>query len=157
MDEYLPNLIFGLIFLFIMIWKPLYKHFSGWGVLISYLSFSFSAIAAAIAIVEPWRHSAWFVSLFCLAVGVLWLVTSKRPPIERKPTVAWMVVNGLWDQLVKEGMPADEIERLKRLTPEERAGLMASLMAPTKARRHLNLEPDDDVDFYHGDADQYRL
>jgi hypothetical protein len=43
--------------------------------------------------------------------------------------VAWAAIHGLWDQLAKEGIPADEIERLKKLTQEERARLMASLMA----------------------------
>lgn len=40
-----------------------------------------------------------------------------------------MVINGHWELLAKSGVPADEIERLKRLTREERAALMASLKA----------------------------
>lgn len=145
----------GTLVLFILIWKPLYKRFTLGGILGFYLLFFFSVICA-VAVLDPQHHKDWWVAPSCLAVGVLWLVTSKRPPIERKPTVAWMVVNGLWDQLVKEGMPADEIERLKRLTPEERAGLMASLKPPVKARRHRKWETDD-VDFYNGDMDQYSL
>lgn len=95
-------------------------------------------------------------AFICAFAGVARLITSKRPT-EQRPTVAWMVVNGLWDRLAKEGLPAAEIERLKRLTPGERAELMASFSVPIQARRRPKWEPCDDADFYYGDANQYRL
>lgn len=45
---------FGMIVLFILIWKPLRRRFSGWALLLSLLLFSLAEIAAVIAIAEPW-------------------------------------------------------------------------------------------------------
>ncbi|WP_126448300.1 hypothetical protein [Sulfuricystis multivorans] len=68
---------------------------------------------------------------FFIVGSIAALYEGRQKPIEqRKPTVAWMVVHGLWDQLEKEGLPADEIERLKKLTPEERERLMAFIRRP---------------------------
>lgn len=136
MDKELVGYIMtGMIALFILGWKPLHNRFSGWAVLSFYLFVFFAAIAVAIAIAEPWRSKAWFAAVLCGSVSVLCLVSGKRPPIERRPTVAWMVIHGLWDQLEKEGLPPDEIERLKRLSPEERAALMAAIRVPHKREK----------------------
>lgn len=54
--------------------------------------------------------------------------------------------------------PAEEIERLKRLTPEKRAKLMASFKVPTnKCITPSQVGLIEDADPYYRDANQYSL
>jgi hypothetical protein len=131
---------FGLLALFILAWKPLYRRFRGLGILCAYL---FSAVAATMVIIAPERPKAWLAFSISAVAAILFLLANRQKPIEeRRPTVAWMVVHGLWDQLAKEGLPADEIERLKKLAPEERARLMTPLMASVeRAKRGAQMKP----------------
>jgi len=87
-------------------------------------------------IIAPERSKAWLAFSISAVAAILFLLTNRQKPIEeRRPTVAWMVVHGLWNQLAKEGLPANEIERLKKLTPEERARLGESFRVPAKVTR----------------------
>jgi hypothetical protein len=130
----------GMVVVFILAWKPLHRRFRGWSVLSAYLLF---ALAMAAPIFAPHEHDAWKAFFVCMAAATITLLTGRQKPIEeRRPTVAWAAIHGLWDQLAKDGIPADEIERLKKLTPEERARLMASLMASVeRAKRGAQMKP----------------
>jgi hypothetical protein len=120
----------GLLALFILAWKPLYRRFRGWAIISAYLLFALAMVAL---IVTPHDHYTWKAFFICMAVATLILLMYRQKPIEERrptgPTVVWAVIHGLWDQLAEKGVPADEIERLKKLTQEERARLMAPLLA----------------------------
>jgi hypothetical protein len=136
----------GLLALFILAWKPLHHRFQGWAVLCAYLFFAFAMVAP---IFEPHGRDTWKAFFVWMAVAALVLLANRQKPIEeRSPIVAWMVVHGLWDQLAEVGISADEIERLKKLTPEELARLptpfplmasaeLARLMTPLIASAEL--------------------
>ncbi|TXF11210.1 hypothetical protein [Pelomicrobium methylotrophicum] len=112
---------------FVAAWKPLHKRFRTWAILVSY----FFVLTGWMGVLSPNSPDDWMAMPLGLASSAVFLLFNRRKPVEqRKPTVAWMVIHGLWDQLAKEGVPPDEIERLKRLTPEERARLMAEIMKP---------------------------
>lgn len=114
----------ALIVLLVLIWKPLHKRFRGWAIIFASLGFGLGGFLALIARTP----GEIFAAAFIIAGSIAALYGGRQKPIEqRKPTVTWMVVNGLWDRLAKAGVPADEIEQLKRLTPEERARLMKQL------------------------------
>lgn len=139
------NLLSAIVLL-ILAWKPLHRRFQGWAILCAYL---LSAIAAAIVITAPERPNDWLAFSINAVAAILVLLTNRQKPIEeRKPSVAWMVIHGLWNSLEKEGLPAGEIERLKRLTPEDRARLMASIRTPQKTKGKKNQRSifDDDND-----------
>lgn len=117
----------ALIVLLVLIWKPLHRRFRGWAIIFASLGFAIGGLAALFARTP----GEIFAAAFIIAGSIAALYGGRQKPIEqRKPTVAWMVVNGLWGQLAKEGLPPDEIERLKRLTVDERARLMAELKWP---------------------------
>jgi len=123
----------ALIVLLVLIWKPLHKRFRGWAIIFASLGFAIGGLAALFARTP----GEIFAAAFIIAGSIAALYGGRQKPIEqRKPTVTWMVVNGLWGQLAKEGLPADEIERLKRLTPEERARLMAEIRKPVYKYDH---------------------
>lgn len=122
----------ALIALFILIWKPLHKRFRWWAIILASFCFGLGGFLAFFARTPV----EIFVVAFLIAGGIASLYEGRQKPIEqRKPTVAWMVIHGLWDQLAKEGLPADEIDRLKRLTPEEKARLMETFKVPPKPKR----------------------
>jgi hypothetical protein len=125
--ELVPFVFFGMIVLFILIWKPLHRRFRWWAIIFASFGFALGGFLALIARTP----GEIFAVVFLIAGSIAALYEGRQKPIEeRRPTVAWMVVNGLWDQLAKEGLPPDEIERLKRLTPEERARLMEQIKRP---------------------------
>lgn len=126
----------------VIAWEPLYRRFRAKAILSSYCGLLCGLMLIGPFLVGKGTSIAQVLfSAIFLTVAVLILKDGRRKPIEqRKPTVAWMVVNGLWDQLAKEGLPADEIERLKRLTPEERARLMAEIMRPVFTYNHPRVE-----------------
>lgn len=129
MDINTARIIFiGMTVFFILAWKPLHRRFRGWAIVAAYLILLF--VLATYGDLKPdERWMSWLIA----ASSVLVLFANRQKPIEeRRPTVAFMVVHGLWDMLAKEGLPPDEIERLKRLTPEERERLMAVLMRPVE-------------------------
>lgn len=116
----------AMLALFILAWKPLHRRFSGWAIVAAYMMFLF-----ALAILGSVKSHEQWVPVLVVVIGILVLFANRQKPIEkRKPTVAWAVIHGLWDQLEKEGLPPDEIERLKRMTVDERARLMAELRRP---------------------------
>jgi hypothetical protein len=129
----------GLFALFILAWKPLHRRFRGLGILCAYLLFALAMVAPIFA---PHDRDTWSAFFMLVVMAILTLLMYRQKPIEeRRPTVAWAVIHGLWDQLAKDGIPADEIERLKKLTQEERARLMASFrVTAKKARRPLYSE-----------------
>lgn len=134
----------ALIALFILIWKPLHKRFRWWAIIFASFGFALGGFLALIARTP----GEIFAVVFLIAGSIAALYEGRQKPIEeRRPTVAWMVVNGLWDQLAKEGLPPDEIERLKRLTPEERARLMAELKRPVEK---LKLRGREEVSHIYG-------
>lgn len=142
----------ALIVLLVLIWKPLHRRFRGWAIIFASFGFALGGFLALIARTP----GEIFAVAFLIAGSIAALYGGRQKPIEqRKPTVAWMVIHGLWDQLAKEGLPADEIERLKRLTPEEKMGLMAAIRAPHKHPKP-RWEPSEHCDIYNGDADEYR-
>lgn len=141
--------------LFILVWKPLHKRFKAQAIIVFYLMIALAASVCVVIAFDPRHIKDWWVPVFCLAAGLAWLLSFKQEPPEHKPTVAWAVIHGLWDQLEKEGLPSDEIERLKRMTPEERAALMAAIRVPLK-RERPRWEPSEHCDIYNGDADEYR-
>lgn len=123
-------------------WKLLHKRFNGWAIFAAYIM-----IAIGVAIISTEKPNELAVSFLFAAASTAGLVlySGRRNPLEieeLRPTVIWMVVNGLWDQLAKEGLPPDEIERLKRLTPEERERLMASVLKPSARTKHPRLTED---------------
>lgn len=127
----------ALIVLLVLIWKPLHRRFRWWAIIFASLGFAIGGFLALIARTP----GEIFAVAFLIAGSIAALYGGRQKPIEqRKPTVAWMVIHGLWDQLAKEGLPPDEIERLKRLTPEERAGLMAEIMKPVLTYNHPRVE-----------------
>jgi hypothetical protein len=146
----------GLFALFILAWKPLHRRFRGWAIIRAYLLF---ALAMAAPIFAPHEHNTWEAFFICMAAATLTLLTNRHKPIEeRRPTVAWAAIHGLWDQLAKEGIPADEIERLKKLTQEERARLMAPLLASVERAKRgvLQKKVADDPDYWsYGGLDDY--
>jgi hypothetical protein len=148
--------LFLMTVVFVFAWKPLRRRFRGWAVLCAYLFFT---VAATVVLVAPDHPRAWLAFSLNALAAILFLLANRQKPIEeRRPTVAWMVVHGLWDQLAKEGLPAGEIERLKRLTPEERANLMASLMASVERAKMgvLRKKVADDPDYWcPGGPDDY--
>jgi hypothetical protein len=140
----------GLLALFILAWKPLHHRFQGWAVLCAYLFF---ALAMVTPIFDPHGRDTWKAFFVWMAVAALVLLANRQKPIEeRSPTVAWMVVHGLWDQLAEVGISADEIERLKKLTPEELARLMTPLMASVERAKMGALQKnagfESDTDLY---------
>ncbi|WP_333840937.1 hypothetical protein [Pelomicrobium sp.] len=156
----------------VLIWKPLRKRFSGWAIFAAYVLMALG-IALVVVSKKPYDWVAPF--LFTTAIAGLVLYSGRLKPIEqRRIDVAFCVTHGLWDQLEKQGIPPEEIEQLKKLSPEERAGLMASFKklhwnAENWRSAHMRFNPvsghgdmrrfdDDDgtVDFYHGDANEYR-
>lgn len=156
----------------VFIWKPLHWRFSGWAIFGAYIM-----IALGVAIIFVSREPGDWVApfLFGTAVAGFVLYSGRLEPVEqRRVDVAWCVVHGLWDQLEKMGLPSGEIARLKKLSPEERAGLMAAIRKPrawagvgrtTQPRfmsgsghgDMLKFSDDGTIDFYHGDAGEYRL
>jgi hypothetical protein len=156
--------LFLMIVVFALAWKPLRRRFRGWAVLSAYLLFT---VAATVVLVAPDHPRVWLAFSLNVLAAILILLTSRQGIgdrlEERSPTVAWMVVHGLWDQLAKAGVPAGEIERLKRLPAEERANLMARLMASAeRARRRVReqvspkkREYDPDHDWDVGGPDDY--
>lgn len=126
MDINTARIIFiGMTVFFILAWRPLHRRFRGWAIVAAYLILLF--VLATYGDLKPdERWMSWLIA----ASSVLVLLANRQKPIEeRNFLVAFRVVHGLWDQLAKEGLPPDEIERLKRLTPEERERLMARLTA----------------------------
>lgn len=153
MDKALTGYIVAaaMLALFLLGWKPLHRRFRGWAIVAAYMMFLFAV--ASMGSVKP--HAQW-VPVFFAVIGILVLFANRQKPIEeRRPTVEWAVIHGLWDQLEKQGLPRNEIERLKRLTPEERAALMAEIRVPLK-REKPRWEPSEHFDIYNGDADEYR-
>jgi len=142
--ELAPFVFFGMIVLFVLIWKPLHRRFRWWAIIFASFGFALGGFLALIARTP----GEIFAVVFLIAGSIAALYEGRQKPIEeRRPTVAWMVVNGLWDQLAKEGLPPDEIERLKRLTPEERARLMAELKRPVEK---LKLRGREEVSHIYG-------
>lgn len=133
MDINTARIIFiGMTVFFILAWRPLHRRFRGWAIVAAYLILLF--VLATYGDLKPdERWMSWLIA----ASSVLVLLANRQKPIEERDfTVAFMVVHGLWDQLAKEGLPPDEIERLKRLTPEERARLMAEISKPVYKYDH---------------------
>lgn len=137
-------------------WKLLHKRFNGWAIFAAYIM-----IAIGVAIISTEKPNELAVSFLFAAASTAGLVlySGRRNPLEieeLRPTVIWMVVNGLWDQLAKEGLPPDEIERLKRLTPEERArDLRASIRVPLKVERRSKWGPDEHFSGFSAYGDDY--
>lgn len=130
--ELVPFVFFGMIVLFILIWKTLRRRFRWWAIIFASFGFALGGLIA----LNARTSGEIFAAVFLIAGSIAALYEGRQKPVEeRRPAVAWMVVHGLWDQLAKEGLPPDEIERLKRLTPEERAGLMAAIKVPLKRRK----------------------
>lgn len=126
-----------------LVWKLLHKWFRTWAILFSYFQVS------APLIILPSDPSAslsdlWWLLFIAFAFSAIVLLFNRRKPIEQRgPDLASMIINGHWDLLAKEGVPADEVARLKRLTREERAALWAALIAPwerLKAEGELEYE-----------------
>lgn len=127
-----PQFVIGSLKLIIMLvlavlaWKPLHKRFRAWAIL--YLYF-FIMTFVGVGLKEDVSLSELTPALLGgLALSGFFLLIGRQKPIEqREPSVAFLVLHGCWDALAEKGVPADEIERLKRLTREERAALWASL------------------------------
>lgn len=110
----------------VLAWKPLHKRFRAWAILFSYFQVSLPLILLS----DPSASlSGLLRGLFLVfAISAIVLLFNRQKPIEqRRPDLAFMILNGHWELLAKNGVPADEIERMKRLTQEERGALMASL------------------------------
>lgn len=155
----------------VLIWKPLRKRFGGWAIFAAYVSM---ALGIALVVVSKKPYDWVAPVFFTTAIAGLVLYSGRLKPIEQRRTdVAFCVTHGLWDQLEELGLPSNEIERLKKLSPEERAGLMASFKKPRMDAEnwqsaHARFKPvsrygdmrrfdSDNVDFYNGDANEYRF
>lgn len=110
----------------VLAWKPLHKRFRAWAILFAYFQMSLPLILLS----DPSASlSGLLRGLFLVfAISAIVLLFNRQKPIEqRRPDLAFMILNGHWELLAKNGVPADEIERMKRLTQEERAALWAAL------------------------------
>lgn len=110
----------------VLAWKPLHKRFRAWAILFSYFQMSLPLILLS----DPSASlSGLLRGLFLVfAISAIVLLFNRQKPIEqRRPDLAFMILNGHWELLAKNGVPADEIDRMKRLTQEERADLWAAL------------------------------
>lgn len=131
--------------LMVLAWKPLHKRFQAWAILISYLQVGFPLIIGVPLVItgsDPSMSLSSFsgIMLFAIFSSVVFLLlgrqkTKPKPIEQRRPDLASMVINGHWELLAQEGLPSDEIERLKRMTKKERADLWATL---TKGRRRYS-------------------
>lgn len=112
--------------LMVLAWKPLHKRFRAWAILFSY----FQVGVPLILLSDPSVSLSDFQGALLLALvfSVVVLLFNRQKPIEqRDPSLAFMIIHGLWELLEKKGVSTDEIERMKRLTQEERAALWAAL------------------------------
>lgn len=110
----------------VLAWKPLHKRFRAWAILFSYFQVSLPLILVS----DPSASLSNFLGVLLLALffSAIVLLFNRQKPIEqRRPDLAFMILNGHWELLAKNGVPADEIERMKRLTQEDRAALAESL------------------------------
>ena len=126
--------------LMVLTWKPLHKRFRAIAILGSYFFWMIPLLYLA---EEPsWSLSEFLQLLFLvLAISAVFLLLGRHAPIERRSMdVASMVLYGHWELLAQQGVPADEIERLKRLSQEERAALWDALF---KARDALRVQESD--------------
>lgn len=134
----LPRLVM-IVFLVLAVlaWKPLHKRFRAWAILFSYFYVGLPLILLS----DPSASSSDLLRVLSLtfAISAIVLLFNRQKPIElRMPNLASMIINGHWDLLAKEGVPADEIERLKRLTREERVALWAALSKGLNKRERLH-------------------
>ena len=146
--ELVGYIMTGMIVLFVLAWKPLHNRFTAQAIIVFYLLSGLSVPLAVMIYDDPGHAKDLWVPLFAVASGAMWLFTFKREVRSFIPATSyWKVVQGLWHELEKEGLPPNQIERLKRMTPEERAReLRASIIrAQTKAKQ-AKWKPDDEDD-----------
>lgn len=72
------------------------------------------------------------LGIFAVMGGLFSLKTGKRHHSEPRYSVIDLALQGRWDLLERAGVPKNEIEQLKRLTPEERAVILAPLKRRAK-------------------------
>lgn len=135
------------LMLMVLAWKPLHKRFQAWAILFSYFQVSLPLILLS----DPSASlSGLLRALFLVfAISAIVLLLNRQKPIEqRRPDLAFMILNGHWDLLAKNGVPADEIERMKRLTQEERAALWAALSKGKGSSRSQKMTSNRDDDDY---------
>lgn len=110
----------------VLAWKPLHKRFRAWAILFSYFQMSLPLILVS----DPSASVSGLLKalFFVLTISAIVLLFNRQKPIEqRRPDLAFMIINGHWELLAKNGVPADELDRMKRLTQEERAAIANSL------------------------------
>lgn len=114
----------GVFAVFAVGWKPLHKRFRAWAILAAY----FFMLLGVLSVVSPEKPDDWQALPLALVFAAVFLFFNRQKPIEQgRSDLVFMILNGHWDLLAKSGVPADEIERMKRLTQEERAALAESL------------------------------
>lgn len=131
----------------VLAWKPLHKRFRAWAILFAYFQMSLPLMLVS----DPSASLSGFLGVLLLALvfSVVVLLFNRQKPIEqRRPDLAFMILNGHWDLLAKNGVPADEIERMKRLTQEERAALWAALSKGKGSSRSQKMTSNRDDDDY---------
>lgn len=150
----------AMLALFVLAWKPLHKRFKAQAIIIFYLMVASAAGMVVIMIFEPRHLKDWWVPVFCLAAGLAWLLSFRREVTSFIPATSyWKIVQGSWRELELEGLPPNQIERLKRMTPEERKRLVLNEIAYQSALNNVKRprwEPSEHCDIYNGDADEYR-
>ena len=144
--------------LMVLAWKPLHKRFQAWAILSAYFLMSIPLALVS----DPSASLSGFLEglLPALVISVVVLLFNRQKPIEqRMPSLAFMIINGHWELLAKNGVPADEIERMKRLTQEERAALWAALSKGKGSSRSQKMTSnrDDDDDYGLNDSTGFSL
>lgn len=142
----------ALFVLMVLAWKPLRKRFKAWGIVWSCLALG-ALLFFNLGFVNSEPHiplrAYLYFNFVMLGCFVIFLLSSRPEPIEqRRPDLAFMILNGHWELLAKNGVPADEIERLKRLTREERAALWTASLkewgGDSSAQKMTSNRDDDD-------------